>query len=34
MEKLTSKEQIGLHKVKEFLSTGEKITVRALQVAL
>lgn len=34
MEKLTSKEQMALQKIKEFLSTGEKLTVRALQAAL
>lgn len=34
MEQLTKKEQHLLQKVKEFLSSGEKITIRALQTAL
>lgn len=34
MEKLTSKEQLVLQKIKEFLSEWQKITVRALQSAL
>ncbi|MDD2693650.1 MAG: transcriptional repressor LexA [Candidatus Gracilibacteria bacterium] len=34
MEKLTTKEQLVLQKVKEYLANGEKITIRGLQVAL
>lgn len=34
MEKLTKKEQIVLQKVKEYLLNKEKITIRAIQVAL
>jgi repressor LexA len=34
MEKLSSKEQLVLQKVKEFITQGEKLTVRALQSAL
>lgn len=34
MEKLTNKEQIWLQKIKEFLASWEKITVRLLQGAL
>lgn len=34
MEKLTTKEQLVLQKVKDFLSRGEKVTIRALQTAL
>jgi repressor LexA len=34
MEQLTTKEQLLLQKVKDFLSRGEKITIRALQTAL
>lgn len=34
MEQLTKKEQHLLQKVKEFISSGEKITIRALQTAL
>lgn len=34
MEKLSQKEQLVLQKVKDFLSRGEKITIRALQTAL
>jgi SOS regulatory protein LexA len=34
MEKLTTKEQFLLQKVRDFLARGEKITIRALQVAL
>ena len=34
MEKLSSKEQLVLQKVKEFIAQGEKLTVRALQSAL
>ncbi len=34
MEKLTKKEQLVLQKVKEYLLNKEKITIRALQVAL
>lgn len=34
MEKLTTKEQLLLQKVRDFLTRGEKITIRALQVAL
>ena len=34
MEKLTTKEQLVLQKVKEYLANGEKITIRWLQVAL
>jgi SOS regulatory protein LexA len=34
MEKLTTKEQLVFQKVREYLSSGEKITIRALQSAL
>ncbi len=34
MEQLTKKEQLVLQKVKEYLSNSEKITIRALQIAL
>ncbi len=34
MEQLTKKEQLVLQKVKEYLSSSEKITIRALQIAL
>lgn len=34
IEKLTNKEQLVLQKIREFLSSGEKITIRALQSAL
>jgi repressor LexA len=34
MEKLTTKEQLVLQKVKDFLAHGEKLTIRALQTAL
>ena len=34
MEKLTTKEQLVLQKVKEYLANGEKITIRWLQTAL
>ncbi len=34
MEKLTTKEQFVLQKVRDFLTRGEKITIRAIQVAL
>ena len=34
MEKLSTKEQFVLQKVREFLSEGQKITIRALQIAL
>ena len=33
-EKLTSKEQLVLQKIREFLASGEKITIRALQTSL
>lgn len=31
MEKLSHKEQLALQKIKEFITQGEKLTVRALQ---
>ncbi len=34
MEKLSTKEQIVLQKIREFITQGEKLTVRALQSAL
>ena len=34
MEKLSTKEQVVLQKVKEYISKGEKITIRSLQTAL
>lgn len=34
MEKLTTKEQLVLQKVKEYFASGEKITIRALQTSL
>ena len=34
MEKLTTKEQLVFQKVREYLGSGEKITIRALQSAL
>jgi len=34
MEKLSTKEQLVLQKIKEFIAHGEKITVRALQLSL
>lgn len=34
MEKLTAKEQLVFQKIKEFISDGKKLTVRAIQVAL
>lgn len=34
METLTSKEQILLQKVRDFIGNGEKITIRSLQTAL
>ncbi len=34
MKNLTTKEQLVLQKIKEFLSKGERITIRALQTAL
>ena len=34
MEKLTTKEQFVFQKVREFLTSGEKITIRALQSSL
>ena len=34
MEKLTNKEQVVLHEIREFISCSEKMTIRALQTAL
>lgn len=34
MQDITKKEQLALQKIKEFIAQGEKLTVRALQVAL
>lgn len=34
METLTTKEQLVLQKIKDYLSKGEKITIRAIQTAL
>jgi hypothetical protein len=34
MEKLSNKEQLVLQKIKEFISQGEKLTIRGLQAAL
>ncbi len=34
MEKLTNKEQVVLHEIREFISRSEKMTIRALQTAL
>jgi repressor LexA len=34
MDKLTKKEQFVLHAIRDFISRSEKMTVRALQVAL
>jgi hypothetical protein len=34
MQELSKKEQIVLQKIKDFISQGEKLTVRALQSAL
>lgn len=34
MEKLTNKEQLVLHEIREFISRSEKMTIRALQTAL
>lgn len=34
MEKLTAKEQLVFQKVREYLSEGQKLTIRALQTAL
>jgi repressor LexA len=34
MQDITKKEQLVLQKIKEFIAQGEKLTVRALQVAL
>jgi hypothetical protein len=34
MEKLTAKEQLVFQKIKEFISDGQKLTIRAIQSAL
>jgi repressor LexA len=34
MEKLSNKEQLVLQKIREFITQGEKLTIRALQAAL
>ncbi len=34
MDKLTNKEQLVLHEIREFISRSEKMTIRALQTAL
>ena len=34
MDKLSNKEQLVLQKIREFITAGEKLTIRALQAAL
>jgi SOS-response transcriptional repressor LexA len=34
MEKLSTKEQLVLQKIREFITQGQKMTIRALQSAL
>jgi hypothetical protein len=34
MDKLSNKEQLVLQKIREFITAGQKLTIRALQAAL